>query len=626
MLPAFGQTTQERAEDTQSKVDYWKKRDFRVVQTLEALQELCAHLTEHKSFAVDTETTGLQALTVDLVGISFCAHEDVAYYVPCGHKTGEDQLASDTIIAALKPILENSAYKKYLHNAKYDQLVFFSHGIELAGIALDTLIGSNLIIKEWQSASLKNVSRYFFNEEMLTYDEVVKTAKLKDFSYVPLAMAAIYSCADSYQTLRLVAVIEKEFEKEKKLKKLYYDIEHPLTEILYTMEKEGIALNIPLLQELDQKVVVELATIEKQIADVMGTSEINLNSPRQIEELLFYKLQLPVQKKTSTGKYSTDQEVLIALAVIHPIPALIIKYRELTKLKSTYIDSLPTYVNRNTKRIHTTFSQTATATGRLASSNPNLQNIPADATGYGIEVRAAFQAQPGTVFVSADYSQIELRVLAYLSQDANLLQAFLQGNDIHRETAARIFAVSLDNLTHEQRQLGKRINFSILYGLTPYGLSKDLGISFKDARLYIERYFEQYPRVSIWMTTVIEATKKDGYVETLWGRRRYIPAIYERNRTLYEEACRIAINTVGQGTAAEIMKLGMINLNRQLAQQYPDARIVLQIHDELLISVAADQAVAVEQLVKKCLESVVDWNVPLTVETHFGTDWKQVTK
>jgi DNA polymerase-1 len=337
-------------------------------------------------------------------------------------------------------------------------------------------------------------------------------------------------------------------------------------------------------------------------------------------------VQLPPQKKSPTGKYSTDQEVLKKLAAIHPIPALIIQYRELTKLKNTYIDALPTYINKKTGRIHTTYSQTATATGRLASSNPNLQNIPVDTLGYGIEVRAAFKAGNGRLFISADYSQIELRVLAYLSHDTHLINAFLQGHDIHRETAARLFNIDLTAVTHEQRQLGKRINFSILYGLTPYGLSKDLGISFKNAKYYIERYFQQYPQVSVWMDSIIEYAKNHGYVETFWGRRRYIPAIYEKNRTLYEEACRIAINTVAQGTAAEIVKLGMIAIHQVLAEQFPDSYIVLQIHDELIISVSEKDAAEVEQLVKKVLESVVAWNVPFEVMTRVGADWKEVTK
>ena len=625
LLAGAGETKQERFQNIQDKVAYWKARNFKTVATTEQLHELCEHLKEKGAFAVDTETTGLQALEVDLVGISVCAEEQSAYYIPCGHKTDESQLPYSEVIAALKPILENAQYKKYLHNAKYDQLVLSSHGIELRGILLDTLIGASLIVKEWQSASLKKLSHLFFNEEMLTYEDLVKAHKYKDFSYVPLELAALYSCADSYQTFRLVAVIEAAFKKEKKIHALYTKIEHPLIGVLYEMEKEGVNLDVTLLHELDQRVVVDIKNIESAIAQVVGKETINLNSPRQMEYLLFTVLQLPPQKKSPTGKYSTDAEVLKALAALHPIPALIIKYRELTKLKNTYIDALPTYVNKKTHRLHTTFSQTGTATGRLSSSNPNLQNIPADGTGYGIEVRAAFKAGEGRVFISADYSQIELRVLAYLSQDSNLLHAFLQGHDIHTETASRLFEVALDDVTHEQRQLGKRINFSILYGLTPYGLSKDLGISFKDAKKYIERYFEQYPDVSTWMESIIEFAKKHGYVETFWGRRRYIPAIYEKNRTMYEEACRVAVNTVAQGTAAEIMKLGMLAVHKELLAHYPDSCIVLQIHDELIISAPKSEAAVVEALIKRVLESVVQWNVPLEVSACSGADWKEVT-
>jgi len=624
-----GQTKHDRARDLQVKYDYWQKHNFIVVQTSQQLADLCDGLKKSGAFAIDTETTGLQALEVDLVGVScsFYSNEKLhTYYIPCGHKTGQLQLSCAEVIAQLKPILENVHYKKYLHNAKYDQLVLSSHGIELHGVALDTLISANLIIKEWQSASLKKLSHAFFNEEMLSYDDVVKSNGYADFSYVPINMAALYSCADSYQTLRLVKVIEDALKNETKINELYTSIEHPLIEVLYEMEKKGVDLDVDLLKGLDKKVVADLILIEAKIAAVVGKDTINLNSPAQMEYLLFSVLQLPPQKKSPTGKYSTDQEVLKKLAAIHPIPALIIQYRELTKLKNTYIDALPTYINKKTGRIHTTYSQTATATGRLASSNPNLQNIPVDTSGYGIEVRAAFKAGSGRLFISADYSQIELRVLAYLSQDAHLINAFLQGHDIHRETAARLFDIDLTAVTHEQRQLGKRINFSILYGLTPYGLSKDLGISFKNAKYYIERYFQQYPQVSGWMDSIIEYVKKHGYVETLWGRRRYIPAIYEKNRTLYEEACRMAINTVAQGTAAEIVKLGMIATHQALAAQFSDSCIVLQIHDELIVSVLEKDAAEVEQLVKKVLESVVAWNVPFEVMTRVGADWKEVTK
>jgi DNA polymerase-1 len=626
LLAGAGQTKQDRIYYLQDKIAYWQKYNFKTVTTKEQLSQLCDYLKEKGAFAIDTETTGLQALQVELVGVSVCADTDTTYYIPCGHQAVEQQLSCYQVIAALKPILENSAYKKYLHNAKYDQLVFSSYGVELAGLALDTLIGASLIIKEWQSASLKKLSHSFFNEEMITYDDITKGQKYKDFSYVPLELATLYACADSYQTFRLVSIIENAFTHEKKIANLYYTIEHPLIQILYEMEKKGIQLDVSMLHDVDKSVSAALVVIEAEIATVVGKDSINLNSPQQMEYLLFSVLQLPPQKKSPKGKYSTDQEVLKTLAALHPIPALIIKYRELTKLKNTYIDALPTYVNNKTGCVHTTFSQTAAATGRLASSNPNLQNIPIDGAGYGRHVRAAFKAGTARLFVSADYSQIELRVLAYLSQDSNLLAAFAQGHDIHTETSARLFAIASEQVTHEQRQLGKRINFSILYGLTAYGLSKDLGISFKDAKKYIERYFEQYPAVSGWMESVIAFTKEHGYVETLWGRRRYIPTIHEKNRTLYEEACRVAINTVAQGTAAEIMKLGMIAVHKALSLQYPNSHIVLQIHDELIISVPEDDAHAVEQLVKKTLESVVDWNIPLVVMTRSGADWKEITK
>ncbi len=626
LTAAAGETKEERAKDIQQKIEYWKKYNFITVTTTQQLRDMCEYLKNEGAFALDTETTGLSPLEVDLVGVSFSCDKGVAYYVPCGHKTDEAQLSCDEIVTTLKPILEDAQYKKYLHNAKYDQLVLSSHGIELAGIALDTLVGANLIIKEWQSAGLKKLSHAFFNEEMLTFEDVVKAGKYKDFSYVPLNLAALYSCADSYQTYRLVAIIEDAFSKDKKLHDLYTNIEHPLIEVLYEMEKEGVNLDVNLLHELDKKVVVDITMIESAIAQVVGKETINLNSPSQMEYLLFSVLQLPPQKKSPTGKFSTDAEVLKILATMHPIPALIIKYRELAKLKNTYIDALPTYVNKKTHRVHTTFSQTSVATGRLASNNPNLQNIPADASGYGIEVRAAFKAGAGRLFISADYSQIELRVLAYLSQDKHLMDAFAQRHDIHTETAARLFDVALTDVTNEQRQLGKRINFSVLYGMTPYGLSKDLNIPFKDAKKYIERYFEQYPGVSAWMESVIEFAKKHEYVETHWGRRRYIPTIYEKNRTMYEEACRIAINTVAQGTAAEIMKLGMLDVRKELQAHFPDSCIVLQIHDELIISVPEHDAQAVEKLVKRVLESVVSWNVPLEVSTRSGADWKEITK
>lgn len=618
---------QQQAEAINNKIEKLKDYNFICVTTQEDLKNLVTELKKHKIFAVDTETTGLDALRSDLVGVSIALQEGTSYYIPCGHKGAAEQLAYSDVLATLRPFLEDPAYKKYMHHAKFDQLVFKHAGIDVQGLVFDTLIAARLIVQDWQKISLKELSIHYLGEPMLSYEDVVKANKLKDFSEVPLSLATQYAAADAHQTLRLKKIFESELRAEK-LYDLYEAIEFPLIQVLYKMELEGIACDKQLLEELNRTVVAELRIIEDQIAALVGDAyhDINLNSPKQIEELLFKRLQLPPQKKSGSGdRYSTDQEVLEILATLHPVPGLIIKYRELSKLKSTYLDALPAYINPETGRIHTTFSQTAVATGRLASSDPNLQNIPTG-TGLGGEIRAAFKPKPGHVFLSADYSQIELRVLAQVSQDKNLINAFLQGHDIHAETAARLFDVPLNAVTNEQRQIGKRINFSILYGLTPYGLSQDLGIPFKDAKLYIEKYFAQYPGVSAWMEHTIDECKKQGYVKTWWGRRRYVPGIHEKNKTLYDLARRVAINTVAQGTAADIMKIGMINLDKVFQQKSIDANILLQIHDELLISVAADSAQEVETLVKHVLESVVSWSIPLEVKTRFGTSWKEVSK
>lgn len=635
--------------------------NFQLVTTREQLDDLCAQLRTCKNFAVDTETDGLNVLQAHLVGVSFCIapnapsssakekeqqtsifeqpksttqdftpddlNKCIAYYVPCGHEANEAQLDRATVVSAIKPILEDPKIGKYMHHAKFDQLVFWHHGIDVQNLAFDSLIAANLVTKDWQKVGLKRLAEFYFGEQMLTFDDMVKAKKLKNFSFCPLEDALYYAANDSLQTLKLTELFKKELA-EQKMNDLYYKIELPLNQVLYEMECEGIYLDVAMLKKLGVEVDKELALLEEQILGFAplpkGIAKLNLNSPKQMQELLFVQLGLPTQKKSAKGGYSTDREVLEELSKLHPVPGLVLKYRELFKLKSTYIDALPEFVNPETKRIHTTFSQTSVATGRLSSFDPNLQNIPA--SGFGIEIRAAFKPQEGHVFLSADYSQIELRVLAFLSKDENLTQAFLHNHDIHKETAARLFDVPLAEVTHEQRQIGKRINFSILYGLTPYGLSKDLGIPFKDAKQYIDKYFAQYPGVSAWMNGIIKSTERDGFVRTYWGRRRDIPAIYEKNRSLYEEAKRIAVNTVAQGTAAEIMKQGMIKLDAEFKKLGLDAKMILQIHDELLISVAKDQQEAAEKVVKEVLEHVVNWPIPLVVTTRVGADWKEVSK
>jgi len=631
MLQDLGASKEAQKKNIEDKIAYWKQCNLKAVTTLEQLQELATLLKKHTAFAFDTETTGLQALEVSLVGMSFCVDPDTAaYYVPCGHTTGEQQLTCAQILDVLGPILKDPTYKKYMQHAKYDELVMSSHGIEIEGLVFDTMVAAHLVLKDWQRPSLKDMSEHYFNEPMLNFAEVVKQNNYKNFSQVPLELATLYAAADARQTYKLVTVLHAELAKEPALNALYETIEHPLIHVLYAMEKEGIYLDTAMLTDLDAQVIKALDILEKEIKQFVPDKDanINLNSPKQVEHLLFFDLQLPPQKKSAKGtSYSTDQEVLTILAEMHPVPALIIKYRELAKLKSTYIDALPTYINPKTKRIHTDFSQTNVATGRLASSDPNMQNIPAGgSSGYGIQIRAAFKPKNKHVFISADYSQIELRVLAYLSRDANLMNAFYAGHDIHAETAARLFEVPLEQVSHEQRQIGKRINFSVLYGLTPYGLSKDLGIPFKEAKKYIDTYFAQYPGVSAWMKGVIDFAHAHGYVQTHWGRRRYVPNIYEKNQSLYDEACRIAINTVAQGTAAEIIKQGMIKLEKQFKKQHIDAQMLLQIHDELLISADWEQQEQARNLVQAVLEKIVDWDVPLVVTTRVGNDWKEVSK
>lgn len=624
MPKAVAQEAEHKAQEIASVFD--KGYQFELINTLEQLEFIVGLLEKHAIYALDTETNGINTLQDDLVGISLCFEVGRAYYIPLAHVTGEKQLPKDVVIAHLKPLLESDRCRAIMHNAKFDIEVLDAAGIRIRSLAMDTMIVANLVLPDWQRVGLKNLSEALLDEKMLTFANVVTEQGLRTFAQVPLDKATAYAAVDAHQTMQLYLKLLPMLESQHMVK-LYERIEQPTCLTLVAMEEAGIACDTAILHELSKKVAQELSHIDADIHQHIGMmpGAINFNSPRQVEDLLFTKLLLPPQKKSAkkTG-YSTDAEVLEALQHAHPIVPLLIRYRELFKLKSTYIDALPTYVNAHDHRIHTSFSQVSTATGRLSSLDPNLQNIPVQQEEPSI--RSAFKPVSGYTYISADYSQIELRVLAYLSQDQALLSAFEAGRDIHQETAARLFEVPFDAVNHDQRQLGKRINFSILYGLTPYGLSKDLSISLSDAKKYIDRYFAQYPQVAAWMDTVVDQTKKDGYVTTYWGRRRSVPQLYEKNKNLYDQGCRIAINTKAQGTAAEIMKLGMIHVQELLQKHYPAARLLLQIHDELLIEAPSDKALEVTQAVKAVLENVVDWNVALKVTVRDGRSWHEVTK
>lgn len=611
-----------------SKKQLHEENVFVEVVTLEGLLKLCELIKLVGFCAIDTETDGLDPMQANLVGVSIAVEQGQAFYIPLRHIQGE-QIPFDIFVQYFGPILHNSAIKKYMHHAKFDQLVLLQAGLPVQGVVFDTMIAASLVTKEWEKNGLKELSEQFFSETMLTFQETMKQHKAKDFSQLPLDAATKYAAADAHQTLKLVTVFQKELEQQD-MHDLYYGIELPVNDVLVAMQQEGIICDTDVLIHLRKQVDVDLKNIEKKIHVVAG-KEINLNSPKQVRELLFETLQLAPQKKSGTGKvYSTDAQVLEILAQEHEIPSLLLAYRELFKLKSTYIDALPTYINPQTNRIHTSWNQTIVVTGRISSSSPNLQNIPTQGLQYGkeydVDVRSAFKAKKGWSFISADYSQIELRILAQLSKDKNLMQAFLNGKDIHTQTAAKMFEVDESEVTQQQRAIGKRLNFSILYGLTAYGLSREMLISYAQSKQYIELYFQQYPGVLVWMQEVVDFVKKTGYTKTLYGRRRYLPGIYERNRTLYDVARRIAINTPAQGTAAEITKIGMIRFQQAVHQAQLNAKIVLQIHDELLVTCPDDEVEKTVNLLKRALVEAVQWEIPLDVSIRSGKSWRDVTK
>lgn len=604
------------------------KYDFVCVCDVDVLIKLCDQLAAVSGFALDTETDSLDPMQAKLVGISIAYEVGQAFYIPIAHDQGP-QLSKDVVLTHLGPILSSSNIKKYMHNAKYDQLVLQQAGFVVGGHVFDTMIAASLVTKEWEKNGLKDLSENILHESMLSYKEVTKIHKAISFAQVPVEAATAYAAADAHQTLQLVAIFEKEIV-EQQMQDLLYGIELPVNDVLVAMQQEGIYCDSDVLLHLSKQVDLDLGLIEKKIYALAG-SEINLNSPKQIRTLLFETLQLTPQKKSGkTQLHSTDAEVLAILAREHEIPQMLLVYRELYKLKSTYIDALPGYINPATGRIHTSWNQTGVATGRISSSNPNLQNIPKDGLEYGkeydVDVRAAFKSKQGWTFISADYSQIELRILAQLSGDKNLVQAFLSGKDIHIQTAAQIFGIEPEQVTSYQRGVGKRLNFSILYGLTAYGLSRDLAIPYAEAKKYIELYFQQYPGVQAWMETVVQHVKECGYTKTLFGRRRYLPGIYEKNKGLFELARRIAVNTPAQGTAAEITKMGMISFYRELVTQKLQGKILLQIHDELLVTCPMEEVEKTAALLNECLVSVVSWSIPLEVSIRSGKSWRDVTK
>ncbi|MBX9830785.1 DNA polymerase I [Candidatus Babeliales bacterium] len=607
-----------------------------IVSSIEQLKTLLAKIEKTGYCGLDTETSGSNPLQDVLVGISFAYDHARAYYIPLRHPHNETypQIPVDECLALIKPLLESDTIEKYLHNTKFDELVFLNNGITPRGTTFDTLIAANLLRDAWQKINLKNLSLFYLNEPMRKFKEVMGK-EYKSFNQVPIENGAEYGAHDALQTLKLKEIFEKQLAQEPVLKKIFDEIEMPLYHVLTKMEHKGIVLDADILRITGKEVEKELAHLEEKLfaaiyhdghqMSIGSEAPINLNSPKQIETLLFETLGLPSVKKNKGGSKSTDHEVLEKLSKIHPIPGLILRHRELAKLKNTYLDPLPLTINPTTHRVHTSYSQTMAATGRLSSNNPNLQNIPASSD-YGFKIRSAFVAPSGHSFIAADYSQIELRVLAHLSEDENLIEAFRQGRDIHTQTAAQLFDVAPDLVTNEQRQIGKKINFSIIYGKSAYGLSQELEISATEAKKYIETYFAQYPKVKTWMESVIEKTLETGYVETWWGKRRYVPELAEKNKIRHELGRRIAVNTAVQGTAADIMKIAMIKLDQAFAAKKMASCLILQIHDELVLEAPEHELSEAKSMVLAIMQEVTDWKIPLDVSVKTGQNWGQITK
>ncbi|HXU93771.1 MAG TPA: DNA polymerase I [Gallionella sp.] len=571
---------------------------------------------------VDTETTSLDPMIAQMVGISFAITPHHAAYLPLAHvyPGAPDQLKREQALHKLKPWLESEKHPKVGQNLKYDMHIFANHGIALAGIHDDTLLQS-YVLESHRPHDMDNLALRHLNVKTISYTEVVgKGAKQIGFDQVDLDTATRYAAEDADITLQLHQALAPQIAVQSGLQHVYRDIELPTMQVLYRMERNGVLLDCALLQVQSRELGEKLLALEAKAHEAAG-QPFNLNSPKQIQEILFNKLQLPVKKKTPSGTPSTDEEVLQELALDYPLPKILLDYRGMAKLKSTYTDKLPQMVDRNTGRVHTSYSQAVAVTGRLASSDPNLQNIPVR-TAEGRRIREAFIAPPGSRIVSADYSQIELRIMAHLSGDEGLLRAFANGEDIHRATAAEIFMVAPEDVDSEQRRYAKVINFGLIYGMSAFGLAKQLGIERGAATAYIDRYFARYPGVADYMQRTREQAKSQGFVETVFGRRLWLPDINVSNGMKRQAAERAAINAPMQGTAADLIKLAMIAVQHWLEQEKLQTQLIMQVHDELVLEVPESELPHVKEKLRDLMCHVAELKVPLEVGLGEGANWE----
>lgn len=594
-----------------------------VVQNREDLNELCRRLEGISTLAFDTETTSTDPMRAELVGISLAFEAGHGYYLPVGHRTGEVQLPLNEVLDALRPALTSPKIGKVGHNLKYDALVLENHGLTVAPLTFDTMIAAWLVQPESYNLGLKDLAESYLGVRMTHIEELIGKGKNQlTMDRVAVGSVAAYAAADAEICLRLMPLLKERLEQVNATR-LFEEIEMPLVPVLGMMERNGVMLDLPFLKQMSKDLSVRLAEIEKEIFRMVGYS-FNVNSTQQLSKVLYETLKLEPPdrgKKTASGHFSTSAGVLEELRDQHPVVDMILEYRELAKLKSTYVDALPQQVNPRTGRVHTSYNQTGSVTGRLASSDPNLQNIPTR-TETGRLVRNAFIAAPGYGLLSVDYSQIELRIVAHMAQDEAMLSAFRAGQDIHAATAAAIYGVPLEKVSKEQRRHAKAINFGLIYGMSAFGLHRTTDLTLAEAENFVKAYFQQFPGVKAFLDGLRRQASRQGYVETLLGRRRYFPNLKSNaNPALRAREEREAINAPVQGTAADIMKLAMVRLPPALKESGLEARLLLQVHDELVLEVPENQRDETVQVVRNVMENAYPLSIPLVTEARWGKNW-----
>ena len=598
--------------------------EYECVLTEEAFERWLEQLKHVTRFAIDTETTSIDYMKAELVGISLCVEVGKACYIPLAHRYPDAprQLDKKTVLNALKPILESPEIGKIGQNIKYDAHIFIGEDIHLQGIADDTMLQSYVLNSTVSRHNMDALAFYYLGRDTIHYEDVAgKGAKQIGFDQVELSKASDYAAEDADITLQLNECLSERLQQEGRLNDVYANIELPLVEVLLKLEQNGVLIDRAMLQKQGVEVDRQLSETEASVYKQAG-EEFNLSSPRQIQGILYDKLQMPVLRKTPKGQPSTAEDVLEELALSYDIPRLILEHRGLNKLKTTYIDKLPNEINPATGRVHTSYQQAVAATGRLSSTSPNLQNIPIR-TAQGRRIREAFVAQPGKRILALDYSQIELRIMAHLSADESLLKAFEAGLDVHRATAAEVFGSSLDAVSDEQRRSAKAINFGLIYGMSAFGLGKQLGIGRNEAQQYVDTYFERYPGVRRYMEETKALAREQGYVETVYGRRLYLPDINARNAVQRQYAERTAINAPMQGTAADIIKRAMIAVHRWLIEDGDRAKMIMQVHDELVFELDEADVERSKQEIGRLMTAAADLSVALEVDAGVGINWNE---